>query len=133
VKHERTFAELLSRCLRSRCPVCGKGRLFASLFGVGRFRNIFIPLEACEHCQFRFSREPGYYFGCFTPILQILSVWCGAIVAAVSYFVFHADVESVVVAALFGIMGGFLLFFRTSIAMFIAIDHAINPPDSDFH
>ena len=48
------FWVLMGRGLRQRCPVCGKGKVFAGLFKT---------YERCPNCNFYFEREEGYYTG----------------------------------------------------------------------
>lgn len=50
----RGLLVLLARGLRQRCPVCGKGKVFA---------GIFKTYERCPVCHFIYEREPGYYTG----------------------------------------------------------------------
>ena len=45
---------ILSRSLRLRCAVCGRGKLF---------RGWFRMHEHCDHCGVKFDRAPGYYLG----------------------------------------------------------------------
>ena len=44
----------LLRAARLRCPRCGIGPLF---------RGAFRMHEACPHCGFSYTREPGFYLG----------------------------------------------------------------------
>lgn len=44
----------IGRGLRLRCPVCGVGRLFRSLFGMR---------EECGQCGVSFRREAGFWLG----------------------------------------------------------------------
>lgn len=137
-RHQRTdqitmnegvsFFIILSRCLSSKCPVCGRGRLFAKFYLVQGFNEVFIPLKECRICGFRFGRQPGYYFGVVTPTLPILALMMGAIFAGVTYFGFHQEIDSVLLWGGVGVAIGFFLFFRTAIAVYIALDHAIDPP-----
>jgi uncharacterized protein (DUF983 family) len=119
---------VFSRCLRSRCPVCGEGRLFAELSRLRRVRDFFLPLDHCEKCQFQFARQPGYYMGVLTPILPLLALICGVIFAGLSYFGFGQEVDTVLVWGAFGIAFGLVVFFRAAIAIYIALDHMIDPP-----
>ncbi|MDR3606391.1 MAG: hypothetical protein P4M08_03310 [Oligoflexia bacterium] len=121
---------VLSRCLRSKCPVCGQGRLFASPADIRNFSEIFLPLKKCSACGFRFSRQPGYYFGAVTPILPILALMTGTIFAGVSYFGLHQELDAVIMSGATGVILGFILLFRTAIAIYIALDHAVDPPES---
>jgi uncharacterized protein (DUF983 family) len=63
------------RALRLRCPLCGKGKLFAS------FVRMY---ERCGHCDFKFEREPGYFLGS----TYINYGWTSAALT-VAYIVFH--------------------------------------------
>ncbi len=111
--------------------MCGQGRLFARLDRIQRFTELFIPLEACTACSFRFSREPGYYFGVVTPVLPILALMTGVFFAGVAHFAFHREIDTVLSAGFVGVFIGFFLFFRTSIAVYVAFDHAVDPPKRD--
>jgi hypothetical protein len=91
-------------------------------------RELLLPLEECGSCRFKYSREPGYYFGVVTPVLPILSLMTGALFAATAFFLIRTDLDGVLAAGAFGIAVGFAGFFRTAIALYIALDHAIAPP-----
>ena len=45
---------LLWRGARLKCPRCGRGKLYQSLFRMN---------DACPECGLRLLREPGYYLG----------------------------------------------------------------------
>ncbi|REJ96352.1 MAG: DUF983 domain-containing protein, partial [Planctomycetota bacterium] len=49
-----TLTRLLGRCLRVRCPRCGKSSMFSGYF---RMKS------QCDACGARFERGPGYYLG----------------------------------------------------------------------
>ena len=44
----------MARGLRLRCPACGQGSLFRSMFKMN---------DECEHCGMVFMREQGYFIG----------------------------------------------------------------------
>lgn len=85
-------------------------------------------MERCDACSFRFGRQPGYYFGVVTPILPILALAAGAVVAGIAHFGFHQELETVLAWGGLGTAVGLLLFFRTAIAVYVALDHAVDPP-----
>lgn len=128
---DASFFVILSRSLSSKCPVCGQGRLFSKLSRLQQLSDLFLPLKQCEICSFRFGRQPGYYLGVVTPILPFLSLMTGAIFAGTTYFGFHQDLETVLTWGAVGVGIGFLLLFRTAIAVYVALDHAIDPPKKD--
>ena len=49
-----SFGQQLSRSLRLRCPLCGKGKLF---------RGWFKMHETCSSCGIRYEPEPGFFLG----------------------------------------------------------------------
>lgn len=57
---------LLARGVRKRCPLCGKGRAFASFF---RIR------ERCPHCRYLFEREEGYWVGAVIMNFVFVEAW----------------------------------------------------------
>ena len=126
-----SFPTLLSRTLRSRCPACGQGRLFCPFLRAEKIADLFFPAGPCDVCAFRFKRQPGYYFGVITPILPILSLLSGGGFAGMAYFGFHRDLDNILFWGGVGVVSGFLLFFRTAIAVYISLDHAVDPPGSD--
>ncbi|MEX2174874.1 MAG: DUF983 domain-containing protein [Pirellulaceae bacterium] len=48
------FWMLLGRCLRLRCPLCGRGK---------QFRHWLAMHRNCPHCGVKFEREPGFFLG----------------------------------------------------------------------
>jgi hypothetical protein len=128
MNHRPSFLNILFRTLTSKCPVCGEGKLFSKLNDVQSGTDLFIPLKNCNRCQFQFARQSGYYFGVVTPVLPILALFTGAFFAGTSYFGFHTEAEDALYWGGAGIIVGVFLFFRPAIALYIAIDHAIDPP-----
>jgi uncharacterized protein (DUF983 family) len=49
-----SYATLIGRALRLRCPACGEGKLF---------RNWITMNDPCPTCGRRFNRAPGYLLG----------------------------------------------------------------------
>jgi len=48
------FLILLSRALRLRCSLCGRGKLFRGWLRMNK---------QCPHCGVTFEREPGFFLG----------------------------------------------------------------------
>ena len=129
MNEEKSFFEILSLCLHSRCPVCKKGALFQPLSRLNSPVDFFLPLKNCDQCGFRFGREPGYYFGVLTPTLPILSLATGLVFVVGGYLLFHPeDPHDLIPMGALGVAIGFILFWRASIAIFMSFDHAIDPP-----
>ena len=51
----------LIHILKNECPNCYKGKVFSDNF----FFSLGFPkMNAnCQHCNFKFEKEPGYFFG----------------------------------------------------------------------
>jgi len=90
-----------------------------------------LPLDNCNVCGFKFARELGYYFGVVTPTLPILALGTALIFVISDYLIRHPeDPRDLIPMGLVGACAGLILFFRTSIAVYVAIDHSIDPPRS---
>lgn len=48
--------------LSGACPICGKGKIFETK---GSLLHLKAPkmYERCSECNYRFDKEPGYFFG----------------------------------------------------------------------
>jgi uncharacterized protein (DUF983 family) len=49
-----SYATLIGRALRLRCPACGRGKLFRSWISMN---------DPCPECGRKFDRAPGYLLG----------------------------------------------------------------------
>ena len=56
------MANTLVHILNNECPNCHQGKIFDEK---NIFFNIGFPKmnKNCSHCQFKFEKEPGYFFG----------------------------------------------------------------------
>lgn len=95
------------------------------------FAHLFIPPGHCGYCGFRFRRESGYYFGVLTPLLPIFALATGLVFIA-SYYLWARPVHALDLLwpGIVGTVVGFIVFLRPTLAIFISIDHAIDPPQS---
>ncbi|AOW11286.1 hypothetical protein [Flavobacterium gilvum] len=56
------MSHLLVHILNNECPNCHRGKVFNE-------KNIFLNIgfpkmnQYCSHCQYKFEKEPGYFFG----------------------------------------------------------------------
>jgi len=127
---QKSYFDILTLCLRSRCPVCRQGDLFLPFSRARSFSELILPPKNCNQCGFQFNREPGYYVGVITPTLPILSLATGLVFVIVTYLFFRPeDPYDLAPIGGLGVAVGFILFWRTSIAIFISFDHAICPPE----
>ena len=124
------FLEVLRRTVRSKCPVCGIGALFVPYFQARSLTQFFMPALKCNKCSFKFGREPGYYFGILTPTLSFLALGIGVVFALTALLVVGRDLSAILLSGGVGVALGVVFCFRTAIAVYISIDHAIDPPKS---
>lgn len=52
----------LGPIVKSKCPNCEKGSVFASAGNILKFKGPEMH-KTCPECQYKFEREPGYFFG----------------------------------------------------------------------
>jgi len=112
-----TFFELLTRGIFLRCPVCGKGKLFCSAFGMHK---------QCPVCQFTYEREEGY----FTSAMAIDLVVSELIVTAIALPLAANPSIPIVVALVWCIPLAVLLpviFYRHSRGFWMSMDHFLHP------
>ncbi|MBZ4044477.1 DUF983 domain-containing protein [Flavobacterium hibisci] len=56
------MSNTLVHILKNECPHCHKGKVFKD-------KNIFLNFgfpkmnESCSHCNYKFQKEPGFFFG----------------------------------------------------------------------
>lgn len=108
---------LLSRGLRQRCPVCGKGKIFAGFFKT---------YERCPVCQFVYEREPGYYTGAVAINLVVTEL----LIVVIAVPLAASQTVPLFIMILLGITLPVLLpllFYRPTKALWMSLDHFIHP------
>jgi uncharacterized protein (DUF983 family) len=113
------FALVFGRALRLRCPVCGRGQMFRTWFGM---------YDRCPACGHRFEREEGYFTGAMAVNLVITESVVALIVlplAALQFSLVPLISLCVVLPILLPLLG-----FRHSRSLWIAIDLLLHPLDA---
>ncbi len=117
----------LWRALRLKCPVCGRSPIFVPVTRTRSVMDWFTPLDGCPRCGFPFEREPGYFL--FS--LWVLNFGFVVSVALISYIFleYYCDVSTPVLLVATGLPAPFvgILIARHAKALFIAVDHFIDP------
>ncbi len=112
---------LLRRGLRQRCPVCGRGKIFA---------GIFKTYERCPVCGFAFEREPGYYTGAMAVNLVVSEL----LIVIIAVPLAASQVVPVVYLIILGCTIPILLpiiFYRPTKSLWMSFDHFIHPTNKD--
>ncbi len=105
------------RGLKLRCPECGLGRLYRSLFRMS---------AQCEYCGLRYEREQGYFIGAIyiniiateTLLLGTLLIY-GLVVGTLSQTILTTLVVLAIVMP--------LISFHHSRSLWLCFDHLLNP------
>ncbi len=112
-----SLAVLLARGLRQRCPVCGKGKIFAGFFKT---------YERCPVCAFIYEREPGYYTGAVAINLIITEL----LIVIIAVPIAASRAVSIPVMAVMGVTLPILLpllFYRPAKSLWMSVDHFLHP------
>ncbi len=112
---------LLRRGLRQRCPVCGRGKIFAGFFKT---------YERCPVCGFVYEREPGYYTGAMAVNLVVSEL----LIVIIAVPLAASQVVSVTYLIILGCTIPILLpilFYRPTKSLWMSFDHFIHPTSKD--
>ncbi|GAC1568868.1 MAG: DUF983 domain-containing protein [Ktedonobacteraceae bacterium] len=107
--------------MRQRCPVCGRGKIFAGFFKT---------YERCPVCGFAFEREPGYYTGAIAVNLVISEL----LIASIAVPLAASQAVPVIGLIILGCTLPILLpvfFYRPTKSLWMSFDHFIHPVNSD--
>ena len=110
--NQPTLFTLWTRAVRLRCPRCGEGRLFV---------NWFKMHHHCEHCHFRYERDPGFFLGS-----AYINYGLTAMLVTIAYMIAHFGFE-IKNADLAIPLGAFailfpLFYFRYARSLWLAMD-----------
>lgn len=117
-----TFATMLWRGLRRRCPWCGSRRSF--------IRHWLSKHERCQTCGIRWRREPGMEFGALM-VNTIVTFGALAVAMTVGFIVTYPDIS---VAPLIGICALIavvvpLVIYPFTFTVWLAVDVASHRPE----
>jgi uncharacterized protein (DUF983 family) len=110
----RTILLTIGRCLKLRCPVCGRDSVVARPFQIK---------ERCSACQAIFKREEGFFVGAI-----MANVLATEATILITYFIslFLISNEQTMLTILFVVGVTFPLFFyHHSWALWLGMDHLI--------
>lgn len=111
------FLDLLIRGLLLRCPVCGQGKLFCSIFKM---------YEDCPVCKYHFEREEGYFTSAMAINLVISELLVAAIAIPLAANLTIPLIPILVFGAPLPVLLP-LLFYRHSRSLWLSMDLFLNP------
>lgn len=74
---------LINLIWNEKCPDCGKGNVYQKT----SFFKMPVMNDRCEHCHYKFDREPGYFLGAMY-VSYGIAVLAGLITFLALYFSF---------------------------------------------
>lgn len=118
------FLVLLARCLRGRCPVCGRGPLFQGAFALR-------PL--CPDCGYRYRRAVEYGPEGFLSGAVTINILLTGAVPSVWLIYLAATGGDVPLAVQFAVAVIWTvafpwLFHRVAVGLWVALDLRLNQP-----
>lgn len=111
--------QILVTGLRLRCPRCGEGQMFSSMF---KMRS------GCGICHFRFEREVGYFVGAMYINYGMTIFIAFASYFALDYFTSIPFLLNFILWAGFSVLFP-IFFFRYSRSLWLSLDYILNPSD----
>ena len=118
------------RALRLRCPVCGISPLFRPAKRTESLTDWFTMLPGCPRCGYAYEREPGYYLFALWLISFFLVAICGLGLLLLLDYLFAPSTPVMLVGTLFPVMLIIILTVRHQKALFLALDHLVNPHEN---
>ncbi len=125
----------LGRAALLRCPVCGTRPIFLPVRRVRSFDDWFSPLDGCPRCGYPYEREPGYFLLAIFGFNFGFAVFVG--IAVFSYLAVFYEMASIstwqlIASTVLPIPLVNLLVARHAKALFIALDHFVDPHVHNF-
>ena len=115
------FLKLFLRSLRLRCPVCGRGKLYAGIFRMH---------PECPQCGAKFEREPGFFLGSI-----YINYGLTALIAAIAYptLLFSGAVSEtpLMAGSLIFVLIFPLLIFRHARSIWLGFDQWYDPREGE--
>jgi uncharacterized protein (DUF983 family) len=112
---------MLKRGLRQRCPVCGKGKIFAGFFKT---------YERCPVCNFAYEREPGYYTGAMAVNLVISELLIAIIAVPLAASRAVPLIYLIILGCTLPILLP-ILFYRPTKSLWMSFDLFLHPAESN--
>ncbi len=122
----------LARALHLHCPVCGTRPIFLPVRRVRNFDDWVRPLDGCPRCGYAYEREPGYFLLAIFGFNLGFAVWVG--ITAFTILSIYGDVAAMsywqlLALTVLPIPIINVLIARHAKALFIALDHFVDPHD----
>ena len=114
---------ILRRGLRLKCPDCGLGSLYRSLFRMN---------TDCEYCDLIYEREQGYFIGAiYLNVIGTESLLLGTLL---TYGLITGKIDQTILTVLIVLALTLpLVLFHHSRSLWLCIDHILNPTERIKH
>lgn len=109
---------ILLRGLKLRCPACGEGSLYETIFGIR---------DHCLACGYVFAREQGYFIGALYINIAVTELLIGVAYLVAAVLMSAADERVYTLLFIIAVITP-LLFYRHSKSLWLSIDYIVDPP-----
>lgn len=108
------------RGLRLRCPACGEGQLFKSMFKM---------YEQCSHCGMVFMREQGYFIGAIYVNVIVTEglIFFTYLICLLALPAVNQAVYTILFALALVVP---LVFYRHARSLWLSFDYMVDPPEN---
>jgi uncharacterized protein (DUF983 family) len=120
-------ATYLRRGLRLKCPECGISPIFTPARRVRSLYDWFTPLDGCPRCGFAYVRESGYFLLAICVVNYGVIAGLGLFVAFLFEWLYPLTMWQYMLLVFSPLPLLSFLFARHAKAIFMAIDHYIEP------
>lgn len=117
----------LARAMRLRCPECGISPLFVKFRNTRSVRDWFTPLDGCPRCGYAYEREDGYFLVAIWGVHYFVVAGAGLVAGLMADLLFRVSLIVLVSAVCVPMVLFGFFFARWSKAIYLAIDHFIDP------
>ncbi len=80
-KINKTNPSLILNIIQEKCPNCGQSHVFQKST---RMFEMPVMKEKCDHCNYKFDREPGYFLGA-----MYISYGIAVFICVLTFLLFH--------------------------------------------
>jgi uncharacterized protein (DUF983 family) len=114
---------IMLRGLRLRCPACGEGPLYQSLFKMN---------NECPHCGMVFMREQGYFIGAIyvNVIVTESLIFFTYLACLIMLPSTNKTIYTILFVLAFTIP---LIFYRHARSIWLSFDYIVDPPKQQPH
>ena len=121
----------IRRAMHLRCPECGISPMFIPALKVRSIWNWFTPLDGCPRCGYAYERETGYFLMATWAFNYGIIAGLGMTAALLIDHFFQPTLTRLILMVCIPMPICAFLFARHAKALYLAMDHYIDPHRND--